>query len=93
MEKDNARRHAWISGGVQGVWFRQSTFDEATRAGVTGWVRNLPDGRVEAVFEGSAKAVDAILAWCHQGPASANVTDVRIEDEEPQGLRQFEVRG
>jgi acylphosphatase len=59
---------------------------------VGGWARNLPDGRVEAVFEGEREAVEALLTWCHQGPAHASVTGVEIIDEEPVGETSFQVR-
>jgi acylphosphatase len=65
-----------ISGRVQGVWFRASTREEALRRGLSGWVRNLPDGRVEAVFEGDRPALDAMLAWCRVGPPGARVAGV-----------------
>lgn len=70
------RMHVLVSGKVQGVWFRESTRENAERLGVTGWVRNLPDGQVEAVFTGPAAAVDELVAWCHRGPPSAQVARV-----------------
>jgi acylphosphatase len=63
---------------VQGVWFRASTRDEADRLGVSGWVSNLPDGSVEAVFEGDKKKVEEIVGWCHRGPSGAKVSKVEI---------------
>jgi acylphosphatase len=86
------RAHVWISGRVQGVWFRESCREEAERRGVAGWVRNLPDGRVEAVFEGDALAVDAVVAWCHDGPVRARVRGVERLDELPAGEVGFAVR-
>ena len=77
MEK--ARAHVLISGKVQGVFFRASTQDEALRLGLKGWVRNLPDGRVEAVFEGDKKAIEEIIKWCHEGPPWAKVKEVKVE--------------
>ncbi|HJQ93729.1 MAG TPA: acylphosphatase [Candidatus Thermoplasmatota archaeon] len=74
-----------VSGTVQGVWFRESTREEADRLGVAGWVRNLADGRVEAVFEGAALGVEAMAAWCHRGPKGAAVERVDAKPEEPQG--------
>lgn len=68
-----------IRGRVQGVFYRQSTKDTATRLGVTGWARNCQDGSVEAVFEGEREAVDAAVEWCHQGPAAAQVAEVIVE--------------
>lgn len=79
------RLHLFIEGTVQGVTFRESTRREAERHGVRGWVRNLPDGRVEAVLEGPAPAVDAVAAWCHQGPRRARVRHVQAEEEPPTG--------
>ena len=90
---DRVRRHVWISGRVQEVWFRQSTAEAARAAGVSGWVRNLPDGRVEAVFEGEAAAVDQLVAWSGRGPRGAHVEAVEAADEEPCGEAGFEVRG
>jgi acylphosphatase len=68
-----------IEGWVQGVFFRQSTCDTALRLGLTGWVRNCPDGSVEAVFEGEETAVQEAIDWCHQGPPAAQVTSVKQE--------------
>jgi acylphosphatase len=81
-----------VSGRVQGVWYRGSCARQAARAGVAGWARNLPDGRVEAVFEGEREAVETLLRWCHEGPAHATVTGVEIIDEQPVGLLSFEAR-
>ena len=71
-----ARVHVFVSGRVQGVFFRQKTKQLAERLGVTGWVRNLPDGRVEAVFEGEEQVVKELEEYCHYGPSSAMVTNV-----------------
>lgn len=79
--------HVLISGLVQGVGYRYSTRQAATERGVTGWVRNLPDGRVEAEFHGSAQAVDALLAWCEQGPPAARVESVEVSALEGQMRR------
>ena len=73
------RAHVYVSGRVQGVFFRQNTKREALREGVKGWVKNLDDGRVEAVFEGEEDAVKALVAFCHRGPKAAEVTGVTIE--------------
>jgi len=86
------RVRVFIEGRVQGVWFRESTLREATRLGVAGWVRNLPDGRVEAAYEGLRDAVDELLTWTRRGPERAGVAAVEIHDEEPQGERGFSVR-
>lgn len=67
-----------ILGRVQGVFYRQSTQETAVRLGLTGWVRNCPDGSVEATFEGELEAVDAAIEWCRQGPSAARVTEVVV---------------
>ncbi len=77
------RAHVMISGRVQGVWFRVCTEDKATSVGVKGWVRNLRDGRVEAVFEGDGAAVDAVVAWCWVGSPQSRVTAVDVQWEAP----------
>jgi acylphosphatase len=74
-----------VSGRVQGVFFRQTTAQEATRLGLMGWVKNLPDGDVEAVVEGESETVDRLIAWCHHGPPSARVDDVSISWETATG--------
>ena len=79
------RVHLWISGRVQGVWFRESTKRAAEALGVVGWVRNRPDGRVEGIFEGPAGAVDQLVAWCRHGPERARVDAVHVEDEAATG--------
>lgn len=81
-----------ISGRVQGVFFRDSCAREARAHGVAGWVRNLPDGDVEATFEGTPTAVEALLAWCREGPPRARVDAVSVHDEEPTGETRFGVR-
>ncbi len=82
-----------VHGIVQGVFFRASTRDEARRLGVGGWVRNLPDGTVEALFEGETKKVEEIVGWCHTGPPGARVTRVEVAWESYQGeFPQFEIR-
>lgn len=73
------RVHVWVSGLVQGVWFRASAEREAIARGLTGWVRNLPDGRVEALAEGSRPALERYVDWCRQGPPAARVDDVKVE--------------
>ena len=77
--------HAFISGHVQGVFYRSSTQRQASALGLRGWVRNLPDGRVEAVFEGEQTVVERMLAWCRQGPPNAYVTGVETHNEPLQG--------
>ena len=87
--EEKVRAHAIISGRVQGVFFRMETMRTAQRLGVCGWVRNLRDGTVEAVFEGHKSQVDAMLDWCEQGPANAHVTDVKKEIEAYSGDGEF----
>ena len=78
-----------VSGSVQGVGFRWYCRDEAARRSVGGFVRNLPDGRVEAGFEGDPAAVDAMVSWCRDGPSWARVSDVEVIDEPPLGEEGF----
>jgi len=81
-----------VRGRVQGVWYRQSCAEQARARGAAGWVRNLPDGRVEAWIEGPREAVEAVLAWCRTGPPAARVTGLEIADVTPCGAGRFEVR-
>lgn len=74
-----ARARVRVTGRVQGVYYRQSTVEMANGLGLTGWVRNQPDGSVEAVFEGEKAAVDQAIAWCHHGPPRAAVDEVSVE--------------
>ena len=82
-----------VDGRVQGVFFRARTREMAISLGVTGWVRNLPDGRVEAVFEGAEGAVDNAVGWVSHGPERAVVTSVEAFAEQPEGESGFEVLG
>ena len=75
------RAHVFVSGIVQGVFFRQKTKQQAKSLGVMGWVRNLPDGRVEAVFEGEEDVVNALVNFCRKGPKSASVTGLTVDHE------------
>jgi len=87
------RRRVTVHGRVQGVFFRDSTQEEAQSAGVAGWVRNRDDDTVEAVFEGEEAAVERMVEFCRSGPGRADVRDVEVcEDGEPEGLSGFEVR-
>ncbi|MEM9538694.1 MAG: acylphosphatase [Cyanobacteria bacterium P01_E01_bin.42] len=86
------RVRVWISGKVQGVGYRYSTFLQAQELGVKGWVKNLADGRVQAVFEGDREAVEAMLKWCDRGSPAAIVREVVVESEEWEGLKGFEIR-
>jgi acylphosphatase len=87
-----SRVHLWISGRVQGVFFRQETARLARAAGVAGWVRNLGDGRVEAVFEGDPAAVQPLVRWASSGPPMAFVEHVEIEEEAPKAESGFRIR-
>jgi acylphosphatase len=87
------RVHVYVSGVVQGVFFRHHTRERAEELGVNGWVRNLPDGRVEAVFEGEDHAVDLMVAFCRRGPPGAHVTKVEVHEEPWTGeFRGFAVK-
>jgi len=86
------RRRVFVSGHVQGVLFRDNCRTEAQRLGVAGWVRNLYDGRVEAVFEGEPDVVQQMVAWAKRGPRHAVVTGVEVVEEPPEGLSGFDVR-
>ena len=92
MADDTVRRHVTVSGEVQGVFFRETARRKATEAGVAGWITNRSDGRVEAVFEGPAGAVDELVDFCRRGPTAATVEDVDVQTEEPEGLSGFEAR-
>lgn len=81
----NVRAHVVVSGLVQGVCFRYATEKEAGRRGVAGWVRNLPDGRVEAIFEGEEEMVEEMIAFCRRGPPGARVDGVEVRLEAPSG--------
>lgn len=89
---EQIRAHVFISGRVQGVGYRFSTVDRAYELGISGWVRNLPDRRVEAVFEGRKTAVEEMIRWCYQGPRGAVVQDVAVEYEALEGLQGFEIK-
>jgi acylphosphatase len=89
---DRTRAHVYVRGRVQGVFFRDTTRQTAQAEGVDGWVRNLDDGRVEAVFEGPPDAVESMVEFCHEGSPAANVTAVDVEHGEPEGIEGFRVR-
>jgi acylphosphatase len=86
------RYRVLISGRVQGVFFRDTCRRLAEQHGVSGWVRNLPDGRVEAVFEGPADNVRCLVDWAHTGPRLASVDTVAVNPEPPEGLSAFHIR-
>ena len=87
-----ARRRVVARGRVQGVFFRDSTRREASRRGVAGWARNRGDGAVEAVFEGDPDAVEAMVAFVRAGPGHADVGDLEVVEERPEGLSGFAIR-
>ncbi len=87
------RAHIFVSGYVQGVFFRSSMKEVADKYGVKGWVRNLPDGRVEAVLEGPENAVNRVIEWARRGPPLADVEDVEVKWEEYKGeFEDFRIR-
>ena len=86
------RYRVLVSGQVQGVSFRVACQRMAWQHGVAGWVRNLSDGRVEAVFEGPAGQVERLLDWARRGPRMAVVADVAVQPEQPEGLGTFQIR-
>jgi acylphosphatase len=88
-----ARRHVTVYGFVQGVGFRFAVERTATSRGVAGWVRNRPDGAVEAVFEGEPEDVEALVEFCRRGPRGAEVERIDVLEESPEGLAGFRVTG
>ncbi len=87
------RKHVWVAGRVQGVFFRRFTWEHAQRLGVRGWVRNLMDGRVEAVLEGDDQAVRELIGLLREGPPAAHVTHIEVVDEPYTGeFSDFEIR-
>lgn len=85
-------RRVVVHGRVQGVWFRDATREVAQRHGVAGWVRNRPDGAVEALLEGDPRAVERVVDFCRLGPPRAEVTAVEVHEAPAAGLRGFDVR-
>ncbi len=79
------RVHLFVSGNVQDVHFRDNAHETARAHDLTGWVRNLDDGRVEAVFEGEEEDIETMVEWCHRGPVKADVEGVEVEEGDPQG--------
>lgn len=93
MVKMKKKAHVYVSGRVQGVFFRATTRKQARKRGVTGWVKNLRDGRVEAVFEGDEQKVKEMLDFCHEGSSSARVQDVEVDWKEYRDeFSDFEIR-
>jgi len=87
------RVHVYVSGRVQGVFYRSDCAGRARSLGLSGFVRNLPDGRVEAVFEGSRDRVDRMVAWCREGTPASRVQEVELLVESPTGRSGFSVEG
>ena len=80
-----------VRGSVQGVFFRVEARDRARSVGLAGWVRNVPDGTVEAVFEGEDERVESLVEWCSRGPAGARVEQVDVDWSEPEGEEGFSI--
>ncbi len=92
MREKKVRAHAVESGRVQGVFFRVETKKAADHFTVFGWVKNRSDGKVEAVFEGNAESVDAVIKWCYQGPSLSRVDNVDvIWEDTPEGFDEFRI--
>ena len=89
---DRVRAHVFVSGRVQGVYYRANTRDAARARTLDGWVRNLEDGRVEAGFEGDPEDVESMIEWCHTGSPAADVRDVDVEYESLSGETGFDIR-
>jgi acylphosphatase len=92
MSEREIRRRVKVHGRVQGVFFRDSTRERARAHGVAGWARNMPDGSVEAVLEGEPDAVERVVRFLQTGPPHAEVENVDVLEEDPEGLSGFAVR-
>ncbi len=93
MSSGQRRVRIRISGRVQGVFFRAYTQEEALKLGLAGWVRNLPDGSVEAMVEGDAARVERMIAWCNSGSPQSAVSHVQVQEEQPSGeFTDFTIR-
>lgn len=90
--EDRTRVHVFVSGDVQGVEFREAIASKANEQGVAGWVRNLPDGRVEAVLEGPRDEVYRVVGLCRAGPKGARVAGVQVDREPPKNEKVFKIR-
>ena len=86
------RAHVYIFGKVQGVFYRANTKKQAKKRGLKGWVKNLKDGRVEAVFEGPEEKIREMIEWCRIGSSAARVEEVKVDWEEPEGLEKFAIK-
>ncbi|HEY6737565.1 MAG TPA: acylphosphatase [Actinopolymorphaceae bacterium] len=91
MSSPVVRRRVLVHGRVQGVFFRDTCRREAEERGVAGWVRNRPDGAVEAVFEGPAETVEAMVAWAYHGPPTADIETIEMTEEPVEGLTGFRI--
>jgi len=89
---ERVRAEVRVEGRVQGVFFRSEAQERARSRGVTGWVRNAPDGSVEAAFEGERDAVESLVRWCGEGPRGARVDDVRVRWDDARGEEGFRIR-
>jgi acylphosphatase len=85
------RRRVLVTGSVQGVFFRASCRTQAERRRVSGWVRNVADGSVEAVFEGEPEPVESMIEWCRRGPDGASVERIDVRSEAPEGFAGFAI--
>ncbi|MHC3129249.1 MAG: acylphosphatase [Candidatus Bathyarchaeota archaeon] len=93
MRKMKVRAHIFVSGRVQGVFFRVETRYEAMKRNVAGWVRNTSGGRVEAIFEGKREDVEKLIEFCRKGPSGARITKVDVQWEEYSGeFKDFKIR-
>ena len=93
MNRNKKRAHILVSGRVQGIFFRDSARKKAKELGLTGWVKNLSDGRVEAVFEGDEAVADEMISWFRQGPVFAKVDDFKVIEDDYRGeFKDFEIR-
>ena len=90
--EDKTRVHVFVNGAVQGLGFRQAIADKANEQGVTGWVRNLKDGRVEAVLEGPRDEVYRVVGLCRAGPKGARVDGVQVDREPPRNEKTFKIK-
>ncbi|MDS0292893.1 acylphosphatase [Halogeometricum luteum] len=91
MSDERTRAHVFVTGTVQGVYYRASTRDAARERNLDGWVKNLDDGRVEAVFEGPADSVEEMVEWCHTGSEAAEVESVDVDYGDPEGESGFRI--
>ncbi len=85
------RYHVLVSGKVQGVGYRMSVLQAANKFNLNGWVPNLPDGKVEGIFEGNLIEIQ-MIRWCHQGNSPAVIQDIATQEETPEGIQGFEIR-